>query len=275
VSKYYDALKRGSNETEDIRLVHPPRTVIATKGQGLTQRSREIAAQTEPLIDKSSSVAISVVEQRSAAQDLPEAMARQDAIRQLCERIAPTATVEKSCRIAVSGCRPRDGASSIATAIAYDLSQRLLVRTLLIDANLQAPGLHRGFSFGERRSAEMLLVGSVQLRPTGWPRLTLATCCLESDELECDLLMAELDPVLCTFPAVVIDLGVPRLDPRMLPLVRPADPIMLVVRYGQTERRELVTTAAALRSANRTVAGLVLNAKPSLMRSSSGENSSI
>ena len=74
--------------------------------------------------------------------DLPAALARQDAIRQLSERMAPTAAVEKSCRVAISGCRPRDGASSIAAALALDLSQRLSMRTILVDANLQSPSLH-------------------------------------------------------------------------------------------------------------------------------------
>jgi len=56
-----------------------------------------------------------------------------------------------------------------------------------------------------------------------------------------------------------------------LPLMRPTDPILLVVRYGQTERKELATAAAALRAADRTVAGVILNARPSRLRNSSSE----
>jgi len=69
----------------------------------------------------------------------------------------------------------------------------------------------------------------------------------------------------------VIDLGVARLDPRMVPLMRPADPILLVVRYGQTERKELATSAAALRAADRSVAGVIMNARPAWSRNSSAE----
>jgi len=58
----------------------------------------------------------------------------------------------------------------------------------------------------------------------------------------------------------VIDLGVTRLDARMLPLARSTDPILLIVRYGSTERQELATTVSALRAANRAVAGVILNA---------------
>jgi Mrp family chromosome partitioning ATPase len=115
------------------------------------------------------------------------------------------------------------------------------------------------------------LDGSLQLRTTGWPRLTLATCCLQGNDEQSEAAMAELSAVLNTFPAAVIDLGVARLDPRMLPLMRPTDPILLVVRYGQTERKELATTAAALRVADRTVAGVVMNARPSRLRTSSFE----
>jgi Mrp family chromosome partitioning ATPase len=274
VSKYYDALNRATIKTEEIRQIHPPRPKVVTKTQAL--RSREIVSATEQLVEKSAIAAIPPVEQRSGvlvAPDLPGALARQQSIRQLSERIAPAAAVDRSCRVAITGCRARDGASSMAAALALDLSQRLRVRTLLIDANLQAPDLYRLLTNGGTRIPEASLEGSVQLRPTGWPRLTLATCCLEGDDVVRDLVVEDLEPMLRNFPAVVIDLGVARLDPRMLTLLRPTDPIMVVVRYGQTQRNELATTAAALRSANRTIAGVILNAKPDLLHSSLGENS--
>jgi Mrp family chromosome partitioning ATPase len=204
--------------------------------------------------------------------DLPAALARQDAIRELSERMAPTAAVDKSCRVAISGCRPGDGASSIAAALALDLSQRLSMRTILVDANLQSPSLHGVVSPTDRSVTQITLDGSLQLRTTGWPRLTLATCCLQGSDEQSDAAMEELGAMLSTFPAAVIDLGVARLDPRMLPLMRPTDPILLVVRYGQTERKELATSAAALRVADRTVAGVIMNARPSRLRASSSEN---
>ena len=195
MSKYYDALNRASTKPEEIRQIHPPRPKVVTKTQAL--RSREIVPATEQLVDKSPVAAIPAVEQRSGmlmAPDLPGALAHQQSIRQLSERIAPAAAVDRSCRVAVTGCRARDGASSMAMALALDLSQRLRVRTLLMDANLQAPGLYRLLTNGERRVQEPLLEGSVQLRPTGWPRLTLATCCLEGDDIERDLVVEDLEP---------------------------------------------------------------------------------
>jgi Mrp family chromosome partitioning ATPase len=72
-------------------------------------------------------------------------------------------------------------------------------------------------------------------------------------------LFDEFETLLGAYPAVIIDLGVTRLDARMLPLARSEDPILMVVRQGHTERRELATTASALRAARRTVAGVILN----------------
>jgi Mrp family chromosome partitioning ATPase len=180
-------------------------------------------------------------------------------IRQLSERLAPAAAVDKSCRLAIAGCRQQDGASSVAAAIAIDLSQRLSIKTLLVDANLRNPGLHRVMASGERRNSQPLIDGGMHLRNTGWSRLSLVSCNFQNDDGERESTLKKLEALLGTFSAVVIDLGVTRLDARMLPLVRPTDPILLVVRSGQTERQELVTTTAALRAADRTVAGVILN----------------
>jgi Mrp family chromosome partitioning ATPase len=267
VSKYYDAINRNLATTREPMPPVRPRAKLVSKTRDLieqpareviTPRTGEIAFNNALLPD-------------ALPCDLPAMLARQDAIRQLSERMAPTAAVDKSCRVAITGCRPFDGASSVAAALALDLSQRLSMRTILVDANLQSPTLHRVVSPAERTVAQITLDGSLQLRTTGWQRLTLATCCLNGNDDEREAAIAELEAVLSTFPAAVIDLGVARLDPRMLPLMRPADPILLVVRYGQTERKELATTAAALRAADRTVAGVILNARPTRSRNSSAE----
>jgi hypothetical protein len=258
VSKYYDAINRNTATTRGPLPSPRPAARVVAKTRDLLERpSRDVLPPTDylafanPLLPE------------PLSYDFPSALAQQDAIRQLSERMAPTAAVEKSCRVAISGCRPRDGASSVAAALALDLSQRLSMRTILVDANLKSPSLHGVISSTERSISQITLDGSLQLRTTGWPRLTLATCCLEGNDDGREAAVAELESVLSTFPAAVIDLGVARLDPRMLPLMRPTDPILLVVRYGQTERKELATTAAALRAADRNVAGVILNSRPS------------
>src|SRR5260370_37844171 len=132
-----------------------------------------------------------------------------------------------------------------------------------MDAKLRSPSLHRVVSPSERTVAQITLDGSLQLRTTGWQRLTLATCCLNGNDDEREAAIAELEAVLSTFPAAVIDLGVARLDPRMVPLMRPADPILLVVRYVQTECKGLAISAAALGAADRTGPAVTVNAGPS------------
>jgi Mrp family chromosome partitioning ATPase len=191
--------------------------------------------------------------------DAPGRVARSKAIRRLAEQLAPLAVIDHSVRLLVSGCRPGDGASTIASALAIDLSQRLGLRTICVDAHLRHPSLHQTFVPPGSAIAELVLDGSLQIRATEWPRLDLATCCPVSSDEERLQQLADFEGLLNRYQAAVIDLGVPRLDARMLPLARPNDPILLVVRHGYTERSELATTVAGLRAANRPVAGVILN----------------
>ena len=186
-------------------------------------------------------------------------VARSKAIRRLSEQLAPLAVIDHSVRLLISGCRPGDGVSTVASALAIDLSQRLGLRTICVDAHLRHPNLHRTFVAPGSAIPELVLDGSLQIRATEWPRLDLATCCPVSSDDERLQQLADFEGLLNRYQAAVIDLGVPRLDARMLPLARPNDPILLVVRHGYTERSELATTVAGLRAANRPVAGVVLN----------------
>jgi Mrp family chromosome partitioning ATPase len=197
------------------------------------------------------------------AEAMPVTVARAEALQRLAERLAPLAMVERSMRLVLSGCRPADGCSTLASAFALDLSQRLSVPTLLVDAHVRHPSLHRMFTIPDFKQTELVLDGALQIRSSGWPRLELATCCIDGADGERHELLGRLEKVLGHYPAVVVDLGVIRLDTRMLPLARPTDPILLVARYGHTRRQELATTSAALRAANRAVAGVVFNATAS------------
>ena len=60
-----------------------------------------------------------------ATEATPVTMARAEALQRLAERLAPLAIVERSMRLLLSGCRPADGTSTLASAFALDLSQRL------------------------------------------------------------------------------------------------------------------------------------------------------
>jgi Mrp family chromosome partitioning ATPase len=232
VSNYYEAMSR------------PPQAEEREETE--TSLFRAHTAGTNPLVPL------------PVLDEVPATVARAGVIRDLSERLAPVAVVENSVRLGVLGCRPGDGASTIAAALAIDLSQRLGLRTMLVDAHLRHPSLHRLFLRNNRRAPQLVLEGALQVRATDWPRLELVSCCLAEAESQQDL-FEQFDGLLGVYPAVVVDLGVTRLDARMLPLARPNDPLLVVVRHGQTHRRELTTTTAALRAAGRTVAGVILN----------------
>ena len=236
MSKYYEAITRPHQAEDQADQTDHADTAVFNRG----------AAAAHSLVP------LPILEH------VPAAVARASAIRNLTERIAPMAVIERSTRLLVTGCRPGDGASTVATAIAIDISQRLGLRTMLVDAHLRHPSLHRLFQPPGRRAPELVLDGALQIRATEWPRLELVTCCLSSPDSQRQL-FEEFEALLGEYPAVIVDLGVTRLDARMLPLARPDDPILMVVRQGHTERRELATTASALRAANRSLAGVILN----------------
>jgi Mrp family chromosome partitioning ATPase len=269
VSKYYDAIRRTSFKThlspEDLQ----PRSEFDPGREERPREREERAREAESSEPRS--------QPNNAVMPLPvvpvalSAAARAEEIRRLSERLAPLAVVEHSMRLLVSGCRRGDGASTVAASLALDLSQRLALRTLLVDAHLRSPALHRMFGGPASKMPETLLDGALQLRATGWPRLELASCSLTGGESERQELLNTFENLLNHYQAAVIDLGVTRLDARMLPLARPDDPILLVVRYGHTERRELSTANAALQAANRAVAGVILNAAANPVAKKSGK----
>jgi Mrp family chromosome partitioning ATPase len=185
-------------------------------------------------------------------------------LQALNERVAPLAGVGHSVRLLVTGCRPGDGASTVAVGLALDLSQRLGLRTLLVDAHLRKPELHKLFPPLPGKNAPLLLGDQFVVRPSSIPRLELASClpmragAPRPDDTQ------DAEALLDGFALAVVDLGVVRLDARLLALARPTDPLVVVTRYGHTGRDELATTATALKAASRSIAGVIINAVPEL-----------
>ena len=195
-------------------------------------------------------------------QDVAATVAQGRSIQILGERIAPLAVLSNSVRVLVSGCRPGDGASTVATALAIDLSQRLESATLLVDAHLRHPSLQRVCSRpGNVSPLPADADGLLRLQPTSWAKLDLASCGRRDGEFERTEFLNQLEQLAKDYRAVVVDLGVVRLDPRLLSLARLGDPLLLVVRYGHTERQELANTCSGLRAAGRPPAGVILNGK--------------
>lgn len=192
----------------------------------------------------------------------PFEASRTRSLQVLNERVAPLAGVGQSVRLLVTGCRPGDGASTVAVGLALDLSQRLGLRTLLVDAHLRKPELHKLFPPLPGANAPLLLGDQFVVRPSAMPRLELASCLpMTASALKPGDAQA-YEALLDSFLLTVVDLGVVRLDGRLLALARPSDPVIVVARYGSTEREELATTSAALKAASRTVAGVILNSVP-------------
>jgi Mrp family chromosome partitioning ATPase len=194
----------------------------------------------------------------------PFEAARDRSLQILNERVAPLAGVGQSVRMLVTGCRSGDGASTVAMALALDLSQRMGLRTLLVDAHLRKPELHKMFPVPPSKTPALLLGNQFIVRSCMVPHLELASClpmtagALRPGEAQ------EYEALLDNFALAVVDLGVVRLDARLLNLARPTDPIVVVTRYGSTERDELATTVTALKAASRNVGGVIINGVPEL-----------
>lgn len=182
----------------------------------------------------------------------------------LNERVAPLAGVGQSVRMLVTGCRSGDGASTVAMGLALDLSQRMGLRTLLVDAHLRKPELHKMFPAAPSKTPNLLLGNQFVVRSSTVPRLELASCLPMTAGAPRPGDAQEYEALLDSFALAVVDLGVVRLDGRLLGLARPTDPIVVVTRYGATERDELATTVTALKAASRSVGGVIINGVPEL-----------
>jgi hypothetical protein len=130
------------------------------------------------------------------------------------------------------------------------------MRTLLVDGHLRHPALRRLLARSAPQPPDLTTAMSIGSQRTAWPRLELIS--RAPVELSKPVL-DDLCGLMRRFPIAVIDLGVIRLEPRMLALAGPTDPILIVTRYRHTERQELLTTAGVLRATNHTLSGVILN----------------
>jgi Mrp family chromosome partitioning ATPase len=240
MSKYFQARQRDASTTVFRRSVStevlPPEEL---------ENEREAA---RPFI------AVPAIDQADLIGDL----ARDPALARLSEQIAALGTGDNPVRLLVSGCRPGDGTSTVAAALAIDLSQRLAVRTVLVDGHLRHPALRNLLARSGPMPVDLASATSLATQRTPWPRLELiARAPIPADHTK--PMLDDLNGLLRRYPIAVIDLGVIRLEPRMLALARPSDPILIVTRYQHTERQELLGTAGVLRGTSHTVTGVILN----------------
>ena len=267
MTKFFNAMKRQALEAQLRRDLPAPQSSQMFPPEirrlDLSERLAQVDASSENLV--------------------PPALARLKGVQRITEGFAGVASALGDARLAIAGCAASDGCSSVAAAIALDLTQRLNMRTLLVDGNICRPRVVN--MFANRKTAMLALESrtvvevkserGIVVRSSNWARLEVAnvTPALEKGESES---LDELNERIRAFPAAVIDLGVVRLDPRTLPLVRTNDPVLLVVRSGYTERSDLLATVNLFSSIGRPVRGVILNgtesATPRWVRRLFGKN---
>src|ERR1700730_16512121 len=86
--------------------------------------SKEIIARTQPM----------TLAPVASAQGLLDSIAARASLRSLSEQLAASSAYNGPARILMAGCRPGDGVSTVAAAMALDMSQRLAARTGLVEA---------------------------------------------------------------------------------------------------------------------------------------------
>ncbi len=167
------------------------------------------------------------------------------AIRQLSEQLLAM-SAGAGMQLIVTGCQPGDGASSIAGAIAADLAQRLAARAMLADSRTRtlAPAMLTAVG-GPRRIGAPDSTGGAGADPAQFaPRIE----------------QAAQDRSIC-----IIDAGAIRLEPALLGAIDREAPVLIVARYGQTERKNLVRTMRAVRASGHRTLAIVFNAVRSPM----------
>lgn len=210
----------------------------------------------EPSIDRSIAIRPTKLVLIPAAQIVPAELARNEELFHIAEQVSAFVSVSGARRLFVAGCDPGDGATTIAVALALGLSQQLGTPTALVDADLQHPGLQNLFPRNDPGAEDARTRGGLT-RPSGLPRLDLVLNSLGESSAQ---LAEEIEASLPRYRAAVVDLGVVRLDPSLLKLVKPDDLVLLVARYGQTERNHLIASTRAFAAVNHPASGVIFNA---------------
>src|SRR5208337_2462875 len=102
-----------------------------------------------------------------------------------------------------------------------------------VDGHLRHPALRTLLARNAPLPAELSSAAALAAQRTAWPRLELIAR-LPMPAESPRAVLDDLSGLLRRYPVAVIDLGVIRLEPRMLFLARPDDPVLLVTRYEHT-----------------------------------------
>jgi len=226
------------------------KTGLVPYADSRTRPLSEVVARTQPM----------TLPPVLGAQGLLDTLACNPSLRDLSEQLGASSAYNGPARILMTGCRPGDGVSTVAAAMALDLSQRLAARTVLVEGQPRVTMMHPFFGRAGAPTPATIASASIAVQGTGWPRLETARPEQMALAEQPARLVEDLDELLMRYRIAVIDLGVVRLDPRMLALARPNDAILVVARHLHTDRAEMIATVNLLRNTGHPVAGVILNA---------------
>src|ERR1700693_4024676 len=119
MSRYFQAMERR-------------KTGLVPYADSRTRPLTEVVARSQP------TALVPILE----AQGLLDALASSRSIRNLSEQLGAASAYNGPARILMTGCRPGDGVSTVAAAMALDMSQRLAARTVLVQGQPQGASMH-------------------------------------------------------------------------------------------------------------------------------------
>ncbi len=168
--------------------------------------------------------------------------------------------------VLVTSAAPREGKSTVAAWLARANANQEL-RTLLIDADLKAPSVHKHFGIERTKGLADILRGEADWKSTivelpdrnGLCVITAGTDPIPRDGIRGPLLPELVKEARKEYDAVILD-GPPLLgfaDPTQL--ARMAEGVLVVAKAGSTDRRALSAVLGTLERLNAKVLGVVLN----------------
>ena len=190
-----------------------------------------------------------------------------EAYRSLRTNILFTAPENPKQIILVSSSGPREGKSTSVANLAITFSQ-MGSRTLLIDADLRRPMLHKLFQMEQQPGLTNVLIGQKTVQESitelnDVPNLSLLTCGINppnpAELLGSDRMNALLNQLRTQFTMILIDTPPVNAvtDPSVL--ARFVDGVVLVVRSSETQRNAAMVAADQLRRIQAPLLGIILN----------------
>jgi len=191
----------------------------------------------------------------------------EEAIRTLRNSILLTDFDRRLRTLLVTSASPSEGKSTIAIYLAMVHAQQHH-RTLIIDADVRRPSVHKRFDLPNVTGLSNVLTGArewrdVLLKPESVPDLHILTAGSASPRRAADLLgqglARVLDDAADEYDLVMVD-APPLLGfPEPLQMAAAVDGVVVVAKAGQTSRKAVANVLTTLRRLRANVVGLVLN----------------